>query len=72
MTISGKRKRATSDNQLEYKDETTSRKGKQTTSDNQIGHEDEENDVYVAILLSRCDALVSRGQLMYKRGRSEK
>ena len=55
-----------SGNQLGYEDETTSGKGKRTTSDNQIGHEDEDNDVYVKILLGKRDALVSRGQLMYK------
>ena len=51
---------------LGYEDETTSGKGKRTTLDNQIGHEDEENDVYITILSGMCDALVSRGQLMYK------
>ena len=66
MTSSGKGKRATSDNQLKYEDETTLGKGKRTTSDNQIGHEDEENDVYVTILPGKHDALVNREQLMYK------
>ena len=41
----GKGKRATSDNQLKYEYETTSKKDKRATSDNQFGHEDEENDV---------------------------
>ena len=64
MITLGKGKGATSDNQLEYEDETTSGKDKRTTLDNQIEHEDEENDVYVNILLGRRDALVSRRQLM--------
>ena len=66
MTISGKGKRVTLDNQLGYEDETTLGKGKRTTSDNQIEHEDEENDMYVTILLGMRDTLISRGQLMYK------
>ena len=66
MTLSGKSKRAPSDNQLRYEDETTSGKGKQTNSDNQLGYEDEENNVYVTILPGGRDALASRGQLMYK------
>ena len=37
----GKDKRATSDNQLRYEEETTSGKGKRTTSDNQLGYENE-------------------------------
>ena len=41
----GKGKRATSDNQLKYEDETTSEKGKQATSNNRLGYEDEENNV---------------------------
>ena len=61
VTTLGKGKRATSDNQLEYEDETTSGKGKRTISNNRIGHEDEENDVYVTILPGRHDSLVSRG-----------
>ena len=37
----GNGKRATSDNQLRYEDETTLRKGKRATSNNQLGYEDE-------------------------------
>ena len=44
MTLLGKCKQATLDNQLGYED------------DNQLGHEDEENNVYVTILSSRLDA----------------
>ena len=66
MTLLGKSKRATSDNQLGYEDETTLGKDKRTSSDNQLGHEDEENNVYVTILPGGRDALASREQLMYK------
>ena len=41
----GKGKKATSDNQLGYEDDTTSGKGKLATSDNQFKYEDEKTDV---------------------------
>ena len=41
----GKGKKATSDNQIGYEDDTTPGKDKRATSDNQFEYEDEKNDV---------------------------